>query len=141
MKKRRREKEKRKEEKRREEKSKGRGKLRILLRSMRGTLVVKVLHHVPEHLVVFFVYAIAPLDIIPQPDHFNTLSLLLSAYSLNFGFHPCPPFIIKVPTNFLFMVQVCTYLLIITTIIMYLWVSTNIKKIFHHLQISYDRIR
>jgi len=58
-------KKKRKEEKRRGKKSKGRGKLTILLRSIRWTLEVKVLHQVPEHLVVFFGYAIAPLDIIP----------------------------------------------------------------------------
>jgi len=47
------------------EKSIGRGKLTILLRSIRWTLVVKVLHHVPEHLIVFFIYSIAPLDIVP----------------------------------------------------------------------------
>ena len=91
------------------------------------------MYHVVEHLIVFFIYSIAPLDIVP----FNTLSLLLGAYSLNFGLHPCPPFIIIASTGFLFMVQVCTYLLFITiiiTIIMYLWVSTNIKQIFHHLR-------
>jgi len=141
---RRRKRKRKKKKKKRREKSRGREKLTILLRSIRWTLEVKVLHHVPEHLIIVFIYLIAPLDIIPYPDHFNTLSLLLCAYSLNFDLHSCPPFIIIVHTGFLFMVQVCTYLLSITTIItiiMYLWVSTNIKKIFHHLRISYDQIR
>jgi len=26
---------------------------------------IKVLHHVPEHLIIFFIYSISPLDIIP----------------------------------------------------------------------------
>jgi hypothetical protein len=43
----------------------GGGKLTILLRSIRWTLVVKVLHQFPEHLIIFFIYSIAPLDIIP----------------------------------------------------------------------------
>jgi len=59
---------------------------------------VKVLQHVPEHLVVFLGHAIAPLDIIPQPEDFNTLSLLLGAYPLDLGLHPCPPLIIILPT-------------------------------------------
>jgi len=57
---------------------------------------------------------------------------------------PCPRFIIIVPTGFLLMVQICTILLFITTIItiiMYLWVSANIKQILHHLRISYVWIR
>ena len=37
----------------------------FLLRSMRRALKVEVLHHVPEHLVVFFIDAIAPYDIVP----------------------------------------------------------------------------
>ena len=37
----------------------------FLLRSIRRTLKVEVLHHVPEHSVVFFIDAIAPYDIVP----------------------------------------------------------------------------
>jgi len=67
---------------------------------------------------------------------FYTLSLLLGAYSLNLGLHPSPPVIILiiVPIGFMFMVhriimQVSIYLIliisIITTIFLYLWVSTT----------------
>ena len=58
---------KRKEEIRgkKKEEEKGIRKAQNLLRSVRGTLEVKVLHHVPKHLVVFFGHVISPLDIIP----------------------------------------------------------------------------
>jgi len=54
------EKEKKRKKKKAEEEKRGRGKLTILLRSITRTLEVKVLHHVPEHLVIFFIDAIAP---------------------------------------------------------------------------------
>jgi len=38
----------------------GRGKLTLALRSIRRTLEVKVLHHVPEYLIVFNINSIAP---------------------------------------------------------------------------------
>jgi len=51
-------------------------------------LEVKVLHHAPEHLVILLGHSIASLDIIHHPGDFNTLSLLLGAYPLNFSLHP-----------------------------------------------------
>jgi len=54
---------KKKEKKEEERRDKGREEeesSQFLLRSIRRTLKVEVLHHVPEHLVVFFIDAIAP---------------------------------------------------------------------------------
>jgi hypothetical protein len=103
-----------------------------------------VLHHPTEHLIIFIIDTVAPLNFIAKAGDLNTLPLLLGAHPLDFIVNPCPLLIFMKLTGFmamvpLFMVQVSTFSFIMVQVSTFSLIITknlhiiNIQPIFFHL--------
>jgi len=81
-----------------EEEERGRGKLTILLSSIRRALEVEMLHHIPKHLIILFGYWCLFFEprfaLIPTVHHYSFHRLLLHGASVHIPplhHHHCIP--------------------------------------------------